>query len=173
MFFECDLCPLHSYSKYAVSGEGPNDAKIMLIGEAPGRNEARLGRPFVGQSGKLLETMLDAAGLARNEVYITNTVKHRPPENRTPLETEISACAIHLNAEWKRIHPRVTVLVGGTASKALFKVSATKANGLWRHDGTRTYVGMVHPAYLLRGRPQSEIEEVVEILKRVKEYAYA
>ena len=168
--FDCTLCPLGSMGTRAVEGEGPKPADIMLVGEAPGYNEARLGRPFVGKAGQLLDRILDAAGLSRKDVYITNTVKHRPPENRTPVAHEVATCRIFLDEEYEQVKPKVTVLMGGTASREIFNVSSTKANGVWRFTDGRVYVGMVHPSYLQRGRPASEIQEVVEIFKKVREY---
>lgn len=169
--FLCDLCPLGLLGTRAVTGEGPLDAKIMIVGMNPGYNEARIGRPFVGRSGKLLDKILKAADIERSEVYITNTVKHRTPENRAPLREEVAACKPFLDSEYERIGPRVVVLMGAAAQQQVFRTTPTKANGLWRFVDGRATVGAFHPAYLLRA-PQ-DVERVIEIFKEVKEFVEA
>lgn len=166
--FDCSLCPLGDMGTRAVSGEGPDDAKIMIVGMNPGYNEARIGRPFVGRSGQLLNTILKAVGLNREEIYVTNTVKHKTPENRVPLTGELYACKPYLDEEYKRVNPVVTILMGAVAQQQTFRTTPTKANGVWRFSDDRVYVGAFHPAYLLR--TPTEVDGVIEIFKQVKEY---
>ena len=108
----CLRCELHKTRTKAVPGEGPADARIMLIGEAPGWNEDQQGRPFVGAAGKFLEELLAAAGLKREDVFITNIVKSRPPGNRDPLPDEIAACEPWLQRQIEIIDPDVIVTLG-------------------------------------------------------------
>lgn len=103
-------------------GEGDLNTKVMLIGEAPGYNEDKEGRPFVGQAGKMLnETLLKIAGLERNQVYITNVVKCRPPENREPAEDEVEACFPYLNVQIQSIRPKLIITLGNIATATLFR----------------------------------------------------
>jgi len=113
----CKECPLHKDAKQGVPGEGPANASIVFIGEAPGRSEDEQGRPFVGRAGILLEELLHRAGLHREQVYITNVVKHRPPDNRPPKTPEIKACKHYLEDELMLLKPKLVVLLGGTAKK--------------------------------------------------------
>jgi DNA polymerase len=109
---DCRKCRLWKHAKNPVPGEGDIDASLMLIGEAPGYKEDVMGRPFVGSAGKLLETLLSGIGLSRAEVYISNIVKHRPPENRDPREDEIEACTPYLDRQLQIIKPKVIVTLG-------------------------------------------------------------
>lgn len=113
----CTKCPLSLTRTNAVPGEGPPDAAVVLIGEGPGRNEDLQGRPFIGAAGKQLEGLLREAGLARGEVYITNVVKCRPPENRRPTGAEADACQPYLTRQLGLIRPKVVVLLGDSAMK--------------------------------------------------------
>src|SRR5207247_11321027 len=108
----CKLCKLPIGAIKAVPGEGPANAQIMFIGEAPGFNEDRQGRPFVGAAGKFLDELLALAGLRRSDVFIGNVVKHRPPNNRDPEPDEIAACAGYLERQIAAINPRVIVTLG-------------------------------------------------------------
>src|ERR671913_661387 len=108
----CMRCELHKTRTKSVPGEGPADARIMLIGEAPGWNEDQQGRPFVGAAGKFLQELLASAGMTRDEVFITNVVKSRPPGNRDPLPDEIAACAPFLERQIEVIDPDVIVTLG-------------------------------------------------------------
>lgn len=166
--FDCDLCPLGSLGTRAVTGEGPSNASIMIVGMNPGYNEARIGRPFVGRSGQLLDKILKAAGIERSEVYVTNTVKHRTPENRAPLKEEVAACKPFLDEEYERIKPKVVVLMGASAQQQVFRTTPTKANGLWRFVGGRATVGAFHPAYLLRS--PHDVASVIKAFQEVREY---
>lgn len=108
----CTACRLHQSAMRAVPGEGPADAKVMFIGEAPGFHEDRQGRPFVGAAGQFLEELLGLAGLQRNEVFIANVIKHRPPDNRDPQPDEIAACSQFLDRQIAALNPLVIVTLG-------------------------------------------------------------
>lgn len=139
-----------------VFADGNPDADVMLIGEAPGRDEDRIGRPFVGESGKLLDRMLAAIGLNRQSVYITNTVLWRPPGNRKPTPAEVTAMLPFLVRHIELVAPKALLLTGGSALSALFDFDAriTRERGRWRdypaQGGPIPALPMFHPAYLLR-----------------------
>ncbi len=118
----CNKCMLHKSRTKPVPGEGNLDAVILFIGEAPGRQEDLSGRPFVGQAGKLLEVLLRSIGLRREEVFITNVVKCRPPNNRDPKEEEVRACSVHTQAIIRLIKPKVIVTLGNHSGKYVFSV---------------------------------------------------
>ncbi len=109
---DCRKCRLWKQAKNPVPGEGKTEARLMLIGEAPGYQEDVKGRPFVGRAGKLLDSLLSGIGFGREDVYITNIVKHRPPENRAPKEDEIRACAPYLDRQIRIINPKIIVTLG-------------------------------------------------------------
>jgi DNA polymerase len=147
----CTLCPLHLYRKLAVPGEGPADAKIMLIGEAPGYHEDQQGRPFVGPAGRFLTELLARAGLRREDVFITNVVKCRPPNNRDPAPGEIRTCtSTWLEKQIEAINPQVIITLG-RYSMALFlpNQSITKVHGQPHRVNGRVIVPMFHPAAAL------------------------
>ena len=154
----CLLCTLAQTRKLAVPGEGPAPAPVMLIGEGPGRNEDEQGRPFVGAAGKFLEELLAAAGLQRAQVYITNVVKCRPPENRDPLPAEVAACAGYLERQIELVDPRVIVTLGRFSMARWFPLERISAiHGQARQFGVRLVVPMFHPAAALHQpkiRPQ-------------------
>src|SRR5215510_8059169 len=112
-FVTCVGCPLLQ-APGPVMGEGPSDAKILIVGEAPGEEEARSGRPFIGGAGRVLSRMLHQAGLQRQECYVTNVVKCRPPGNRTPTDEEIRSCAAILTQEVVAVRPNLVLGVGAT-----------------------------------------------------------
>jgi len=147
----CRDCPaLVAYRNCVVPGEGPEDAEIMLIGEAPGMHEDRQGRPFVGAAGAFLSDLLTAINLSRKQVYITNILKCRPPGNRDPLPEEINGCAHWLTRQIEVIRPRMIVTLGRYSlarffpGKTIGKVHGTA----YRRDGT-IYFAMYHPAAAL------------------------
>jgi uracil-DNA glycosylase len=146
----CVKCKLHSGRKRAVPGEGPADAKIMFIGEGPGFHENEQGRPFVGPAGKFLEELLGYIGLTREQVFICNVVKCRPPGNRDPEIDELKACSDYLERQIKAIQPAVIVTLG-RFSMARFmpdaKISAV--HGQARTIDGRLVVAMFHPAAAL------------------------
>jgi uracil-DNA glycosylase len=145
----CGLCPARTN---AVPGEGDPRARLVLVGEGPGAKEDATGRPFVGQAGQLLDSILQAIDVPRETVYITNIVKCRPPQNRKPLPDEIAACIPYLHRQLELIRPKVIVALGGTAGEALLGVrkSLGELRGkVHRYNGIPLVV-TYHPAALLR-----------------------
>jgi DNA polymerase len=146
----CEKCALHFSRKKSVPGEGPVNSEIMFIGEGPGFYENEQGRPFVGQAGKLLEDLLAAISLKRENVFITNVVKCRPPGNRDPLPDELASCADYLDRQIEAIQPRLIVTLG-RYSMAKFlpnaKISDVHGQAAWVRG--RLVVPMYHPAAAL------------------------
>jgi DNA polymerase len=146
----CPKCPLAKGRLKAVPGEGPPDARVMLIGEAPGYHENQQGRPFVGQAGQFLEELLGVAGLKRSEVFITNVVKCRPPGNRDPQPDEIAACSDYLSRQTAALRPRVIVTLGRySLGRFLPGQPISRIHGVPRKVGTVTVFPMYHPAAAL------------------------
>ncbi len=146
----CRNCMLHLTRDKAVPGEGNVRTKILFIGEGPGANENASGRPFVGQAGNFLNQLLAIAQVKRQEVFITNVVKCRPPSNRDPLPEELSACAKYLNRQIELINPPVIVTLGRFSMARYFplqRISAIHGQGQWVND--RLIVPMFHPAAAL------------------------
>lgn len=163
----CTLCKLHEGRRRAVFGEGNRRAELMLVGEAPGANEDRTGRPFVGDAGKLLTAILNnAMGLRRSDVYIANINKCRPPANRTPTPDEAGACLPYLAAQVDLIRPRVIVCLGRTAAHHLLgreePVGAMRGKD-FEYLGTPVVVTW-HPAYLLRD-PSRKRETWADVMR--------
>ncbi len=131
----CRRCPLHAYRRNAVPGEGRRDAELVFIGEAPGRVEDETGRPFVGAAGKLLTSLIEGMGLRREDVYITNIVKCRPPNNRDPEPGEIEACIPYLKRQLNMIRPRVVVALGRHAARTLFEAAGLRWRSMARDHG--------------------------------------
>jgi len=146
----CTDCKLHASRKLAVPGEGPANAELMFIGEGPGFHENEQGRPFVGAAGSFLEELLASIGMKREQVYITNIVKCRPPGNRDPLTQEIEACSGYLDRQIRTINPKVVVTLG-RFSMARFIPNAriSAIHGRAQRLGGRTVVAMYHPAAAL------------------------
>jgi uracil-DNA glycosylase family 4 len=166
----CKRCKLYAGAKNLVFGEGSPSARLMFIGEAPGAEEDLQGRPFVGAAGGLLNNLLNKLGLAREEVYITNVVKSRPPENRDPLPEEIAACLPFLKMQIAAIRPKVIVTLGKIATQALLgtKEPITRLRGQWqRYDQIRV-MPTFHPSYLLRF--PKERQKTWEDMQRVMEF---
>lgn len=149
---KCRRCQLREDANGVVMGEGNINNKIMLIGEGPGANEDRLGRPFVGRAGKLMDKILESVNLRREDLYITNVIKCRPPGNRVPRQNEFEACVSILRAEIELIEPKVIVTLGSTATKYLIdpEESITNVRGKWFKRGDIFILPTFHPAYLLR-----------------------
>jgi len=148
----CTRCPLYATAKNPVPGEGNPDADFMLVGEAPGATEDETGRPFVGQAGQLLEKILAAIKFSREDVFIVNVLKHRPPGNRNPRPEEVSACSPYLVRQIELIRPKVLVALGTFAAQTLLdtKLSIGKLRGqIHRYYGVPLIV-TYHPAALLR-----------------------
>lgn len=146
----CEKCMLHHSRKLAVPGEGPVDAEIMFIGEAPGFHENQQGRPFVGAAGKYLEELLGKIGYKREDVFITNVVKCRPPNNRDPLPDELEACSDYLERQFVVINPRVIVTLGRySMARFLPNAKISEVHGQSFKIKGRVIVPMFHPAAAL------------------------
>lgn len=167
----CQKCPLYKNATKAVPGEGNPEAEVMFIGEGPGYYEDQQGRPFVGQAGKLLDELLYLIKLPRQEVFIGNVVKHRPPGNRDPLPEEIKACEPYLDEQIKIIEPKIIVTLGRfSMNKFLPGEYISQIHGQKRNIdfGGRKYIviPMYHPAAALRNaKIMKEIKEDFQKLK--------
>ena len=148
----CRRCPLAATRTNVVFGEGDPHAKLMFIGEGPGADEDRLGRPFVGRAGQLLDKMIAAMRFRREEVYIANVVKCRPPGNRVPTPEEAARCIGYLERQIRFIRPEVIVLLGATAATFLLdrREGITKLRGIWTEYHGIPVMPTFHPAFLLR-----------------------
>lgn len=148
----CERCRLSKERKTVVFGEGDPNARVMFIGEGPGAEEDRTGRPFVGQAGQILDRMILAMGFARDETYIANVVKCRPPRNRDPKDDEIAACSGFLDRQIEFIRPDVIVALGRFAANRLTGTDKPLGalRGKWSHYKGVPLVATYHPAYLLR-----------------------
>ena len=173
-----DGCALKFNAKSTVFGAGNLNAEVMIIGEAPGADEDRLGLPFVGRSGHLLDKMLLAVGLKRQDVYITNVLPWRPPGNRTPTDSEVAVCLPFLKRQIDFIKPKVILLLGGSAANALLdnNDSISRLRGHWLEYvmSDKTPVAALasfHPAYLLRNSAQKakSWSDFLRLLKKLKE----
>ena len=165
----CTLCELSLSRTNAVPGTGPEDAEVFFIGEGPGWHEDQQGLPFVGASGKFLTELIQRAGLQREEVFITNVVKCRPPGNRDPLPDEMEACAPYLNRQIDAIDPLVIVTLGRFSMSRYFpNERISRIHGQPRKIGKRTVVPMYHPAAALhQGSLRGAIEEDFEQLGKL------
>lgn len=165
----CEKCRLCDTRKHVVPGEGNPRADLMFIGEGPGRDEDELGRPFVGAAGQLLERMIAAIGLTRSDVYIANVVKCRPPYNRAPEADEIAACLPFLRAQTALLHPKVIVLLGASALRAILgdEMRITRDRGQWIERKGTWFMPTFHPAALLRD--ESKKRPVWDDFKQVRD----
>lgn len=146
----CQRCPLAQTRTLSVPGEGPLNADVMLIGEAPGANEDKQGRPFVGQAGQFLEELLAAGGLKRQDVYICNVLKCRPPANRDPAPDEIAACGDYLDEQVELVDPLVLVTLGRFSMAKYFpQQTISRIHGSVKQADGRFIVPMYHPAAAL------------------------
>lgn len=150
----CTRCPLHRSRTHAVPGEGPARARILLVGEAPGRTEDAEGRPFVGAAGRLLDDALRRAEIRRQSTFITNTVKCRPPGNRRPRAAELAACRPYLLAQVAAVRPRVVVAMGLTAVRDLLDGPRSLGAARRSHHAVAgtPVIATYHPAAVLRNR---------------------
>ena len=174
----CTKCPLYKTRTNSVFSYGNPQSKIMLIGEAPGEQEDLQGKPFVGRSGQLLDKILECVGFSRNEnIYICNTIKCRPPNNRNPLPKEKEACREYLDAQIEIIKPKIILLCGAVAVSSMIpnnKLGITKIHGKW-FDGpyNSKMMPIYHPAYLLRNpsnekdKPKWQMWQDIKEVKRV------
>jgi uracil-DNA glycosylase len=168
----CTTCRLAETRTNVVFGVGDPEARLMLVGEAPGRNEDLRGEPFVGSAGHLLDELLGGIGISREEAYIANVLKCRPPGNRDPMEDEIDACKGYLREQIRMVRPEVVVTLGNFATKLLVPTEV----GITRMRGRRidwwlgaTLIPTFHPAAALRGRPQvkADMEEDFSLVAEV------
>jgi uracil-DNA glycosylase family 4 len=160
----CTKCPLHKTRTNTVFGEGSLNADVMFIGEGPGGEEDRQGRPFVGKAGQLLDRMIAVLGLSREEVYIANIVKCRPPHNRDPQPEEEQSCIGYLRAQVAFIKPRIIVCLGRISARNLLGVtSITQARGKWVEKKGFSIMPTYHPAALLR-EPAKKKEAYADLL---------
>ena len=149
-------CKLKESANKIVFGDGNEDSELMIVGEGPGQKEDELGKPFVGDAGKLLDRMLKAISIERENIFITNVVNYRPPNNRKPETSEIIRYSEFLREHISIIDPKILILMGSTAMEALFgdKIKISKERGVWKEliINQKTYLTMItfHPAYLLR-----------------------
>jgi DNA polymerase len=156
----CTDCPLSNSRTNAVPGEGPADAPIMFIGEGPGYQEDRQGRPFVGLAGQFLEKLLASIGFTRQDVFIANMVKCRPPNNRDPLPAEIAACSKYLDRQIELLNPKLVVTLGRFSLAKFFpRESISKARGKARQVDGLTVYPIMHPAAALH---RQELKKVIE-----------
>lgn len=146
----CCRCPLARGRTKTVPGAGPGRADLLLIGEAPGRDEDRAGLPFVGRAGSILDRALKEAGIERSEVFITNVVKCRPPENRRPKKEEVEACRPFLESQIGIVKPKVVILMGNAAAKAVLGVEGVTT--LRSQLFSDLFIVTFHPAAVLRNR---------------------
>jgi len=157
---KCKQCSLHKTRKKTVFGEGNPDSDIMIIGEAPGKEEDEAGRPFIGRAGKLLNEFLKSIGLNRGLVFIANTIKCRPPENRDPEIVEINACSDYLDQQINIIKPKVLVLLGKIAANRLLEkdipMSELRLKKFFIDKYDIPIIVFYHPAYILRSPSQKK-----------------
>jgi len=170
---DCRRCPLCELRKTIVFGEGNPQAQLLFVGEGPGEEEDRQGRPFVGRAGQLLDKIIAAMGLKRDDVYIANIVKCRPPGNRAPKPQEVEACTPFLNEQIRAINPRVLCALGSVAAKFLLGTEATISvlRGRFHTYGKVDLMATYHPAYLLRN-PEAKKpvwEDMRLIMERLKQ----
>src|SRR5581483_5891612 len=167
---ECTRCKLHEHRTHIVFGEGDAQARLVFVGEGPGGDEDATGRPFVGRAGQLLDKIIAAIGLKREQCYIANVVKCRPPGNRTPERDEIATCEQFLFRQLAFIKPQVIVALGSPAFHCLLrtKETITRARGEWREWNGIKVMPTFHPAYLLRSPDKKR--EAWEDMKKVRDY---
>jgi uracil-DNA glycosylase family 4 len=156
----CKICELGRHRTKVVPGEGPENARLLFIGEAPGWNEDQSGRPFVGAAGQYLDQLIGMIGYKRNQVYICNVIKCRPPENRDPMPGEIQACSRWLERQLDLIKPMVIVTLGRYSMAKYFPgESISKVHGRSKRIGNTIYFAMYHPAAALH---QGNLRKVIE-----------
>lgn len=164
----CTACPLAETRTNCVFGTGSPTAELMFVGEAPGEQEDLSGTPFVGRAGQLLDRFLAAVDIARENVYIANILKCRPPQNRDPLPAEEDACIGYLREQVRLIRPKIIVCLGRVSAMRLIKPDfrITKEHGEWFQKGDFLMTAVYHPAYLLRD-PRKK-EDMLTDMKRIR-----
>jgi len=169
---ECTRCKLHKTRTNIVFGVGSPEARLMFVGEAPGEDEDLQGYPFVGKAGQLLTKMIEAMGLRREDVYICNTVKCRPPNNRNPEPDELLACEPFLKGQLGAVKPEAIVTLGKFAAQALLREQTpiTRLRGQWREYEGIPVMPTFHPAYLLRSPAEKGKvwEDLKQVMKRLR-----
>ncbi len=167
---ECTRCRLSEQRRHLVFGEGDPGAKVVFVGEGPGAEEDRTGRPFVGRAGELLTRMIEALGWQRGDVYICNIVKCRPPGNRVPQMDEVATCRPFLERQLRAIQPRVIVTLGKPATSTLLdrNVAITKVRGIWQEWEGIPVMPTLHPAYVLRQYTREIRQAVWDDLRAVR-----
>ena len=172
----CQRCRLCEHRTNVVPGEGNPNARLMFIGEGPGQEEDRQGRPFVGRSGELLTRMIHAIGIERSEVYICNVVKCRPPQNRNPEPDEAEACLNYLRAQVALVRPKVIVLLGTVACRFTLgeEKFITRDHGRWFERKGTWFIPTFHPSALLRDPTKKrdawdDFQKIREKLKEISE----
>ena len=173
-------CDLKKNAKQIVFSDGDFNSSIMIVGEGPGQKEDDLGKPFVGDAGQLLNKMLSAINIKRENIYITNVVNFRPPNNRKPEPAEINRYSEFLREHISIIDPKILILMGSTAMEALFgsKIKISKERGTWKEliINNKTFLTMItfHPAYLLRQADQKKYSwaDLKEIRKKIDELKF-
>ncbi len=170
---DCRRCPLGETRTNLVLGTGDEDADIMFVGEAPGFQEDRQGIPFVGPAGQFLDQLLASIGLRRSQVYIANTLKCRPPDNRDPQPDELKMCTPYLFKQIEIIAPRIICTLGNHATKTLLKTGTgiTQLHGKLLHRDGLAYVPLFHPAAALHKPPLKSV--LIEDFQRLKEHLEA
>jgi len=168
---ECTRCKLHKGRTNLVFGVGNPKARLMFVGEAPGEDEDKKGEPFVGKAGQLLTKMIEAMGLRREDVYICNTVKCRPPNNRNPEPDELASCEPFLKGQLAAVKPEAIVTLGKFAAQALLRdeTPISRLRGTWREYEGIPVMPTFHPAYLLRspqekGKVWDDLQKVMKKL---------
>ena len=171
----CKACRLYEGTTNGVPGAGDPNAEIMFIGEGPGFNEDKKGLPFVGRSGDYLEKLLKVINLDRKQVFITNVVKHRPPENRDPLPDEMAACRPYLDRQIEIINPLVIVTLGRFSMSRYFpNGKITQIHGQAKIEGGRAYYPLFHPAAVLRdpgkqSQMEADFRQIPDVLAKVRQ----
>ena len=174
---DCSKCDLHRSRTQTVFGTGHPAAKWLIVGEAPGADEDRLGEPFVGRAGQLLTSMLRAMGLAREEVFIANILKCRPPNNRDPKANEVEHCSAYLRQQIELIQPKIILVVGRIAAQSLLNVDTPigkmRGQKFTYQDTDIPVVATYHPAYLLRSPQQKrsawqDLKFALEVISNLK-----
>ncbi|MCK6473501.1 MAG: uracil-DNA glycosylase [Planctomycetes bacterium] len=167
----CAACALHRERQTVVFGEGNRDAQLVFVGEGPGEQEDKTGRPFVGPAGQLLDKIIGAIGLKRDDVYICNIVKCRPPGNRTPADEEVALCRPFLDEQLALLAPKVIVTLGAPATKTLLGTTQgiTSLRGHWRLYKNIRVMPTFHPAFLLRQYTDANRRAVWSDMKQVVE----
>lgn len=165
----CTRCPLHESRTNCVFGVGNENARLMFVGEAPGEKEDLSGTPFVGRAGQLLDKFLEAVDISREDVYIANILKCRPPKNRDPLPAEEEQCIEYLREQVAAINPKIIVCLGRISAMKLIKpdFKITQEHGAWFKKGNYLMTAVYHPAALLRD-PRKK-EDMLLDMQKIKE----